>query len=84
MDMKKLLALLASPLVGMSLLTGCAAEPAETEEEPEESSEAQTLTIEDPDYYTKFKGKGISINVYNWGCRSDRAISLALSISKGL
>ncbi len=67
MDMKKLLALLASPVMGLSLLTGCASEPAETEEETDESTEAQTLTIEDPDYYTKFRGKGLSINVYNWG-----------------
>ena len=67
MDIKKLLALLASPAVGLSLLTGCASEPAETEEETDESTEAQTLTIEDPDYYTKFRGKGLSINVYNWG-----------------
>lgn len=27
----------------------------------------QTLSISDMDYYTKFKDKGISINVYNWG-----------------
>lgn len=29
--------------------------------------EAQTLTVADPQYYEKFKGKEISINVYNWG-----------------
>jgi len=27
----------------------------------------QTLTVSDPEYYSRFKGKGISINVYNWG-----------------
>jgi len=67
MDIRRLLALLASPLVGLSLLTGCAAEPADTETEEDEETEAQTLTVEDPDYYTRFRGKGISINVYNWG-----------------
>jgi len=29
--------------------------------------DAQTLTLSDPEYYEKFKGKDISINVYNWG-----------------
>ncbi len=32
-----------------------------------EEDEAQTLTVSDPSYYEKFKGKDISINVYNWG-----------------
>lgn len=32
-----------------------------------EESEEQTLTIEDIEYYTRFKGQDISINVYNWG-----------------
>ncbi|MBR2913296.1 MAG: ABC transporter substrate-binding protein, partial [Oscillospiraceae bacterium] len=40
-------------------------EAEETEEE--EVLEAQTLTVSDPDYYTRFKDDGISINVYNWG-----------------
>lgn len=29
--------------------------------------EAQVLTVSDSSYYEKFKGKDISINVYNWG-----------------
>ncbi|MGN0701484.1 MAG: spermidine/putrescine ABC transporter substrate-binding protein, partial [Oscillospiraceae bacterium] len=58
----KLLAVLASAL----LLTSCANVP-EEEEEEEIDSEAQTLTVEDMDYYTRFKGQDISINVYNWG-----------------
>ena len=33
----------------------------------EEETSVQTLNISDMDYYTKFKDKGISINVYNWG-----------------
>ena len=57
-----------------ALLTGCSgaagtgsgtAENAETEES--EESEAQTLTVSDMDYYTRFKGQNLSINVYNWG-----------------
>lgn len=32
-----------------------------------EEEEIQTLTVSDLDYYERFKGKNISINVYNWG-----------------
>ena len=58
-----------------ALLTGCSgaagtgsgtAENAETSET--EESEVQTLTVSDMDYYTRFKGQNLSINVYNWGC----------------
>ncbi len=60
----------ASLLLTASLLCGCAdgsaadesAESSETEEVYE-----QTLTVEDMDYYTRFKDAGLSINVYNWG-----------------
>ena len=45
--------------------TGCGS--AKKEESDDEETSAQTLTVSDPDYYTRFKGKGISINVYNWG-----------------
>ncbi|MBE6855457.1 MAG: ABC transporter substrate-binding protein [Ruminococcus sp.] len=47
------------------MLGGCSA--AEEAEEEEEEITAQTLTVADPDYYTRFKGQDISINVYNWG-----------------
>lgn len=33
----------------------------------EDDEEEQTLTVENPEFYERFKGKGISINVYNWG-----------------
>lgn len=33
----------------------------------EEAAEVQTLNIEDKEYYSRFKGEDISINVYNWG-----------------
>lgn len=48
------------------MLASCA-DSETSEDEEEEESYQQTLTISDPDYYTRFKGKGLSINVYNWG-----------------
>ena len=33
----------------------------------DEDSEPQTLTVSNPEYYERFKGQEISINVYNWG-----------------
>ncbi len=33
----------------------------------EEDIEALSLNIEDEDYYKRFSGEGLSINVYNWG-----------------
>ena len=33
----------------------------------DEDEEIQTLTIENPEFYGRFRDKGISINVYNWG-----------------
>jgi len=43
----------------------CSEETQDSEEE--EEAEVQTLTVEDEAYYSRFKGKDISINVYNWG-----------------
>ena len=63
---KKWLSLVLLPGMLLSLLSGCASEEAEETEE-EEVLEAQTLTVSDPEYYTRFKDDGISINVYNWG-----------------
>lgn len=42
--------------------TDAGSETAESEE-----SEAQTLTVEDIEYYSRFKNDGITINVFNWG-----------------
>ncbi len=66
MKKKQLLSLLLLPVFCLGMLTGCSSESAEDSEEEEEIV-AQTLTVSDPDYYTRFKGKGVSINVYNWG-----------------
>lgn len=43
-------------------LTGCTAP-----EQTEESTEDVTVSVEDAAYYQRFRGDGISINVYNWG-----------------
>ncbi len=58
-------------LLTASLLCGCGGSSAADGESLEtgeaEEIEAQTLTVEDMEYYTRFQGQGISINVYNWG-----------------
>ena len=62
-------ALIMAAALAASAFSGCggsADTSADTEEE-EKTAEAQTLTVSDPEYYTKFKDAGISINVYNWG-----------------
>ncbi len=68
--MKKYLRTACAALCALAL-TGCAAgSPAEgtaDSAEATEEAEAQTLTVEDMDYYTRFRGQDISINVYNWG-----------------
>lgn len=68
--MKKYLRTAFAALCALAL-TGCAAgSPAEgtaDSAEATEEAEAQTLTVEDMDYYTRFRGQDISINVYNWG-----------------
>ncbi len=57
-------------LLTASLLCSCADGSSDGESsESSETEEAyqQTLTVEDMEYYTRFKDAGISINVYNWG-----------------
>lgn len=61
----------ASLLLTVSILCSCAGgeasdESSESGEGTEEAYE-QTLTVEDMEYYTRYKDQGISINVYNWG-----------------
>lgn len=63
---KKNISVLLSFLLAVCSLSGCSADE-ETEVEEEEEIEVQTLTVEDMEYYTRFKDAGISINVYNWG-----------------
>lgn len=63
---KQVLSFLLLPALMLGFLTGCTQE-AQEEGAEEEVSSAQTLTVSDPGYYTRFKDAGISINVYNWG-----------------
>lgn len=48
-------------------LSACADHIEEETDSEEEESEVQTLTVEDEEYYSRFRDKGITINVYNWG-----------------
>ncbi len=62
-------ALIMAAALAASAFSGCggSADTSVDTEEEEKTAEAQTLTVSDPEYYTKFKDAGISINVYNWG-----------------
>lgn len=62
----KILPLIMASFTALSLLTSCSSSTKENAEDDDEIS-VQTLTISDPEYYTRFKDKGLSINVYNWG-----------------
>lgn len=67
MKKRRLLSLISVAIMTLGLFSGCAEKVSEDSEEEEEEVYQQTLTIEDEAYYTRFKDKGISINVYNWG-----------------
>ncbi len=62
--MKRKFAFLAALMMSLTMTTGCASD---SDSDEEEEGSAQILTIEDKDYYKRFKGDDISINVYNWG-----------------
>lgn len=62
--MKRKFAFLAALMMSLTMTAGCASD---SDSEEEEDGSAQTLTIDDKDYYKRFKGDDISINVYNWG-----------------
>ena len=65
---KKYLSLLLSAVLITGIFSGCSGDGANANEADEEDeSEAQTLSVENMDYYTRFKDDNISINVYNWG-----------------
>ena len=67
MSMKRFFSAAMASVMCLGMLSGCGSDRTDDIEELDEESESQTLTIADKDYYTRFKGKGISINVYNWG-----------------
>lgn len=62
--MKRKFAFLAALIMSLTMTAGCASD---SDSDEEEEGSGQTLTIEDKDYYKRFKGDDISINVYNWG-----------------
>lgn len=62
----KILPLIMASFTAISLLTSCSSSTKENTDENDEVS-VQTLTVSDPEYYTRFRDKGLSINVYNWG-----------------
>lgn len=62
---KRKLALLAAMMMSLSVTAACSV--FSDDEEEDEDVYEQTLTIEDEDYYKRFKDDNISINVYNWG-----------------
>lgn len=57
--MKKVLIVLTALAM---LMCGCS-----HVEEYDTEPEIQTITVENPEYYSRFQGQDISINVYNWG-----------------
>lgn len=63
---RKYLSLLFTAIFAAGIFSGCSDSTGAVQGE-DEDSEAQTLTVSDPEYYTRFKDDGISINVYNWG-----------------
>lgn len=64
--MRKFLSVFTALGIIITLLCSCA-HIEEFEEEALEETEVQTLTVEDTEYYEKFKNDNITINVYNWG-----------------
>ena len=65
--MKKGIYKIAALLASVAVLASCTHSETTEADEEEEELEAQTLTVEDEEYYARFKGQDISINVYNWG-----------------
>lgn len=63
--MKKFMLILTA--LSLVLLCGCTHIEEYEEETVEEEVEVQTVTVEDTEYYSKLKDRGVSINVYNWG-----------------
>lgn len=53
---KKFVAVIMSVVMGAAVLASCGT-----------GGETVTVNVENPEYYQKFIGQGISINVYNWG-----------------
>lgn len=60
---KKYAGLLLAAIIAAGSFVSCSSSASDDDDE----TEAQTLTISDDEYYSRFRGKDITINVYNWG-----------------
>lgn len=56
MSLKRILSVVLVVCVSIGILVGCGSDKGSTE-----------ITVDNPEYYQKYKDSGISINVYNWG-----------------
>ena len=56
MSLKRILSVVLVVCVSIGILVGCGSDKDSTE-----------ITVDNPEYYQKYKDSGISINVYNWG-----------------
>lgn len=66
--LKKIASMFLSSFLLTAALCSCSnVQEQENDADDTEEVEYQTLSVEDEDYYTRFKNNGISINVYNWG-----------------
>lgn len=67
--MKKTVLSIFTCLLSVSLLCSCVKTGGNEEGETVETAEEEEMvfSVEDEEYYTRFKDAGISINVYNWG-----------------
>ncbi|MBQ7028245.1 MAG: spermidine/putrescine ABC transporter substrate-binding protein [Ruminococcus sp.] len=64
---KKLFSFLTLAVMCTGIMSGCSSSSKASDSEDDEDVYEQTLTVSDEEYYTRFKGDDISINVYNWG-----------------
>lgn len=64
---KKLFSFLTLAVMCTGIISGCSSSSKASDSEEDEDVYEQTLTVSDEEYYTRFKGDDISINVYNWG-----------------
>lgn len=64
---KKLFSFLTLAVMCTGIMSGCSSSSKASDSEEYEDVYEQTLTVSDEEYYTRFKGDDISINVYNWG-----------------
>ena len=64
---KKLFSFFTLAVMCTGIMSGCSSSSKASDSEEDGDVYEQTLTVSDEEYYTRFKGDDISINVYNWG-----------------